>query len=113
MIEAQMHVADPAGRPASREDLPLDWNRPLAPGEIRLRAEPSTAEAIRAILRRYSVRVHYIASSRPGSTTRYALFEAGKGQVGDTGTHAEIQRYREDLIIADLQQLLGQGSGVS
>lgn len=62
--------------------------------------------SLRAILRSYGTRQHWKESTAAG-TVRYALFHEGK-QVGETGTHREIQDRREDRIIADIKALFAQ-----
>lgn len=64
--------------------------------------------AIRSILDRYSVCLHYGASG-PGGIRKYAVFAKGYGhipgtaeQVTEPSTHAEAQDARRGLITSDI-----------
>ncbi len=59
---------------------------------------------IRAILRRYTVRGHYKATTAE-KKTRYALFADGK-QHGEPDDHAAIQHRRETLIVGEIVDLV-------
>lgn len=74
-----------------------------------------TKDAIIAILRRYTVCLHYKATSQASPAVRlYAVFSK-TGQVTEQASepmsHADAQKAREELIAADILALAGLGQG--
>lgn len=72
-----------------------------------------TAQQIRDILRRYSVRNHYLSPGdrdfhepRMGKRVRYAVWADGN-RASEPSSHLDAQKAREDLIIRDLRKLVG------
>lgn len=70
-------------------------------------------EAIRAVLRRYSIRNHWAATrdarrSGLAGVTLYAVFSGGE-QVSSAMSHGDATTCREDRIIADIGSLLDPG----
>lgn len=72
-----------------------------------------TAQQIRDVLRRYSVRNHYLSSQdrdfhepQLGRRVRYAVWADGN-RVSEPSSHLDAQKAREDLIIRDLRKLMG------
>lgn len=61
------------------------------------------ADAIREVLRRHKVLMHYRATAE-GRRTCYAVFSGGI-QNGEPRTHADAQRRREALTMLDLLEL--------